>query len=418
MCATRGILQLLSPAELEGVMAHELTHVINRDVMVMTLASFFAMVASLIVQFGFFFGGGFGGGYGRGRNEGRRTMFVVIMVAAVVYAISFMLLRALSRYREFAADRGSRGADRTPLRAGLGAAEDQRHDGTDPQPRPAHRGRDERLLHRARAREELADEHVRRPPAAGAAPGGAGAAGVPAAGHRVAVGLLDALTGRHQVKGPAPDQLFAITTAYITLQSEHQIDPAGAAAIVFQKLENSEFEATMREMEEVVTATGGESGTQVQSKDDEYGYRWMVLRNPDGAPSIEDLAVGINAVSSSIEMGGHGERLLCAVFAFRDAQKRRLYFIYNYKRGFWYPFVPAGGATGALDRARAAAEGADGRRTADGARTGAVVSAVGDPDLSGLCPMGREERVGARSDGVEPGLRCKGPDHLPSWGHE
>jgi hypothetical protein len=155
------------------------------------------------------------------------------------------------------------------------------------------------------------------------------------------VGLLDALTGRHQVKGPAPDRLFAIATAYITLQSAHQIDPAGAAAIVFQKLENSEFEATMREMEEVVTATGGESGTQVKSKDDEYGYRWMVLRNPDGAPSVEDLAVGINAVSSSIEMGGHGERLLCAVFAFRDAQKRKLYFIYNYKRGFWYPFVPA-----------------------------------------------------------------------------
>src|SRR5271165_5951227 len=65
VCATRGILELLSPAELEGVMAHELTHVINRDVMVMTLASFFATLASLILQFAFFFGGGFGGGYGR-----------------------------------------------------------------------------------------------------------------------------------------------------------------------------------------------------------------------------------------------------------------------------------------------------------------------------------------------------------------
>ena len=106
VCATRGILQLLSPAELEGVMAHELTHVINRDVMVMTLASFFAMVASLIVQFGFFFGGGFGGGYGR-NQEAQEAMFAAIAAAAVVYAISFMLLRALSRYREFAADRGS-----------------------------------------------------------------------------------------------------------------------------------------------------------------------------------------------------------------------------------------------------------------------------------------------------------------------
>ncbi|HWX44861.1 MAG TPA: zinc metalloprotease HtpX [Solirubrobacteraceae bacterium] len=105
VCATRGILQLLSPAELEGVMAHELTHVINRDVMVMTLASFFAMVASLIVQFGFFFGGGFGGG--ERNNEAQTAMFAAIAVAAAVYAISFVLLRALSRYREFAADRGS-----------------------------------------------------------------------------------------------------------------------------------------------------------------------------------------------------------------------------------------------------------------------------------------------------------------------
>jgi heat shock protein HtpX len=106
VCATRGILDMLSPAELEGVMGHELTHVINRDVMVMTLASFFAMVASLIVQFGFFFGGGFGGGYGR-NQEAEEAVFVSIAVAAAVYAISFLLLRALSRYREFAADRGS-----------------------------------------------------------------------------------------------------------------------------------------------------------------------------------------------------------------------------------------------------------------------------------------------------------------------
>ncbi|HSZ06193.1 MAG TPA: zinc metalloprotease HtpX, partial [Solirubrobacteraceae bacterium] len=106
VCATRGILQLLSPAELEGVMAHELTHVINRDVMVMTLASFFATLAGMIAQFALFFGGGFGGGYGRSRNEEEEVM-LVLLVSVLVYAISFLLLRALSRYREFAADRGS-----------------------------------------------------------------------------------------------------------------------------------------------------------------------------------------------------------------------------------------------------------------------------------------------------------------------
>jgi len=106
VCATRGILELLNPAELEGVMAHELTHVINRDVMVMTLAGFFASLASLILQFSFFFGGGFGGGYGRSQEEEDGVIYVVL-VSAAVYAISFLLLRALSRYREFAADRGS-----------------------------------------------------------------------------------------------------------------------------------------------------------------------------------------------------------------------------------------------------------------------------------------------------------------------
>jgi hypothetical protein len=169
------------------------------------------------------------------------------------------------------------------------------------------------------------------------------------------VGLRDILTGRHTVAGPAPDKLFAITTAYVTLQAEHSIEPAGVAAIVFQALATSEFEATLRDMEEVVRATGGDSGTTVATQDDDYGYRWMVLRSQAGAtPSVEDLAVGINAVSSSIETAGHGDRLLCAVFAFSDRSGagatgdgrggRPVYFIYNYKRGYWYPFVPAGGA--------------------------------------------------------------------------
>ena len=97
------------------------------------------------------------------------------------------------------------------------------------------------------------------------------------------MGLRDVLTGRHAVKGPAPDHLFAISTAYITLQSEHQIDPVGTAAIVFQALATSEFEATLRDMEEVVKATGADTGTTVSTEDDSYGYRWMILRNPETA---------------------------------------------------------------------------------------------------------------------------------------
>ena len=96
-------MELLSPAELEGVMAHELTHVANRDVMVMTLASFFATIAAYIVQFGMFFGGG--GSYSD--DDDNPSFLVVFLVSLVVYAISFMLMQALSRYREFAADRGA-----------------------------------------------------------------------------------------------------------------------------------------------------------------------------------------------------------------------------------------------------------------------------------------------------------------------
>jgi heat shock protein HtpX len=103
VCATTGIMELLSPAELEGVLAHELTHVANRDVLVMTLAGFFATIAAYIVQFGFFFGGG--GGYGD--DDDNPSFIVLFLVSIAVYIISFFLMQALSRYREFAADRGS-----------------------------------------------------------------------------------------------------------------------------------------------------------------------------------------------------------------------------------------------------------------------------------------------------------------------
>jgi heat shock protein HtpX len=105
VCATTGIMKALSPSELEGVMAHELTHVKNRDVLIMTLASFFASVASMILQFSFFFGGGIGGG--DGDNDGAPAALVIFAVSLAVYVISFFLILALSRYREFSADRGA-----------------------------------------------------------------------------------------------------------------------------------------------------------------------------------------------------------------------------------------------------------------------------------------------------------------------
>ena len=153
------------------------------------------------------------------------------------------------------------------------------------------------------------------------------------------MGFLDVIMGKRKLAGPAPDRLFAITTAYVTLETSLGITSRGSAAIVFQPLSTADFESIVRDMEEVVRGTAADSGTTVDSSDDSYGFRWLVLRGQ----SFDDLAVGINAVSGALEGGGYGERVLCAVFAFQDEHKRPLYWIYNYKRGFFYPFVPAGG---------------------------------------------------------------------------
>lgn len=110
ICATTGIMRRLDPEELEGVLAHELSHVAHRDVAVMTIASFLGVLAGLVTRFAFYselFGGGFGGrrrGGGRD-NNGAAIVLVVLLVSVVVYAISFLLIRTLSRYRELAADR-------------------------------------------------------------------------------------------------------------------------------------------------------------------------------------------------------------------------------------------------------------------------------------------------------------------------
>ena len=154
------------------------------------------------------------------------------------------------------------------------------------------------------------------------------------------MGFLDVLRGKRSLKQPVPtDRLFAMTTANVTLELEMGLKGAGRAAIVFQPLATADFENIVRDMEEVVRGTGSDAGTTIESKDDEFGYRWMILVDPD----FEDLVVGINAVSTALEAGGYGDRILCAVFGFRDDAGKPVYWIYNYKRGHFYPFVPAGG---------------------------------------------------------------------------
>ena len=109
VAVTTGLMDTLNTEELEGVIAHELTHIRNRDVLVLTLASLFSTVAWYLMQFGFY-GGLYGGGMGYGGNRNNNSagaMIIVIAVALLTWVVSFLIIRAISRYREFAADRGS-----------------------------------------------------------------------------------------------------------------------------------------------------------------------------------------------------------------------------------------------------------------------------------------------------------------------
>ena len=158
------------------------------------------------------------------------------------------------------------------------------------------------------------------------------------------MGFLDALLGgRKKLQGVAPDRLFAMTTAYVAMETELGMQSAGSAGLVFQPLATSDFEQILRDAEELLAGTAEEQGSTLESADDEFGYRWIVLRDPD----FEDLVVSLNTISTELQGGGYGDRLLAAVFAFDETggrgSPRRTYFIYNFKRGAFYPFVPSGG---------------------------------------------------------------------------
>jgi hypothetical protein len=157
------------------------------------------------------------------------------------------------------------------------------------------------------------------------------------------MGFFDAvLGGRKKLKAPAPDRLFAMTTAYVTMQTALNIESTQTAGIVFQPLATSDFEGILRDAQELLTGMAEETGATLESSDDEFGYRWIILRDPD----FDDLVVSLNTLSTELQAGGYGDRLLCAVFSFEDRNARdrnHVYLIYNYKRGTFYPFVPARG---------------------------------------------------------------------------
>src|SRR5260370_153781 len=138
------------------------------------------------------------------------------------------------------------------------------------------------------------------------------------------MGFLDVLRGKRTLRQPTEDRLFAMSTAVITMTEELGMKSTGKAAIVFQPLGTADFDAIVKEMTELVGATGEETGTKIDTKDDSFGYRFMILSDND----FEDLVVGLNAVNGAIRDGGYADRVLCAVFPFKDNQGKDVHWIY------------------------------------------------------------------------------------------
>jgi hypothetical protein len=151
------------------------------------------------------------------------------------------------------------------------------------------------------------------------------------------VGLTDILFGRKKLKEAARERLFALTTAAVTLDVELGLKTAGAAAIVVKPISSGQFAQVDRDVQELLETVAAGSGSKLERKTDSFGFDWIIVRDPD----LEDQVTAIHAVASELEARGFGPQLLAAVFRF-EGGAHPVYWIYGYKRGAFWPFVPTG----------------------------------------------------------------------------
>jgi hypothetical protein len=153
------------------------------------------------------------------------------------------------------------------------------------------------------------------------------------------VGFLDSIFGRKQLKEAAPDRLFALSTAQVTLEVELGLRSAGAAAVCFKPLSAEQFARAQRDLAELLDATARDSGSEVEHESDELGFEWVVVRDPH----LEDLVTTVHLVSSELISRGFGPQLLATMFRFEGrGDDAPVYLLYAYKRGAFYPFIPTG----------------------------------------------------------------------------
>jgi len=166
------------------------------------------------------------------------------------------------------------------------------------------------------------------------------------------VGLLDALLGRTKPVQANLDRLFALPGARITLEASEDLVPSGQAGVCFKPSAGSAFDATEREIADMLAAApsdggGAPSSAELSEQSDEFGYRWVVVANPD----FDTLVTKAHYVNSTLQDNGYGPQMLCSVFGFVAAAPpasgiasgpASMYLVYLYKRGTFYPFIPVG----------------------------------------------------------------------------
>jgi hypothetical protein len=153
------------------------------------------------------------------------------------------------------------------------------------------------------------------------------------------VGFLDTiLGGRKKLQTSNSDRLFAMATAQVTLEASLDMKSRGVAAIIFQQIANADFAQIVKDASALLESAAKDTGTQLEQKSDEFGYSWIVFRDED----FDDLVTAVNTVAGELQAGGYGDRVLAAFFAWQDSTGKPVDFIYNFKRGRFYPFVPTG----------------------------------------------------------------------------
>lgn len=150
------------------------------------------------------------------------------------------------------------------------------------------------------------------------------------------MGFFETLFGRQKPVKANPERLFAMSTADLTLRTTLDLAPSGKAGICFQGLASGPFKQLQKELAQLMQIASKDGDTQARPWEDELGYKWFLIEGSN----FQSLVATVHMVSQSLLEEGYGTQLLAAVFRFNDEKGRPIYWIYNYKRGAFYPFVP------------------------------------------------------------------------------